>query len=48
MDRDRRDLDYLADLEDPKGENFIPSDYNTQDMRNINEKVNRILYGENS
>ena len=48
MERERRDLDYLADLEDPNGDNFVPSDYNTQDMRNINEKVNRILYGENS
>lgn len=48
MNRDRDELDYLADLEDPKGDNFVPSDYNTQDMRNINEKVNRILYGENS
>ena len=48
MDRDREEFDYLADLEDPNGDNFVPSDYNTQDMRNINEKVNRILYGENS
>ena len=48
MNRDRDELDYLADLEDPKGDNFVPSDYNTQDMRNINEKVNRILYGEKS
>ncbi|MGN1127288.1 MAG: VanW family protein [Ruminococcus sp.] len=48
MNRERNEFDYLADLEDPKGDNFVPSDYNTQDMRNINEKVNRILYGENS
>ncbi|MDD6645874.1 MAG: VanW family protein [Oscillospiraceae bacterium] len=48
MNRDREEFDYLADLEDPNGDNFVPSDYNTQDMRNINEKVNRILYGENS
>lgn len=48
MSRDLHDLDYLADLEDPQGENFVPADYNTQDMRNINEKVNRILYGERS
>ena len=39
------ELNYLADLEDD--DNFEPSDYNTQDMRNINEKVNRILYGKN-
>lgn len=48
MNRDREEFDYLADLEDPNGDNFVPSDYNTQDMRNINEKVNRILYGENA
>ena len=48
MSRDLHDLNYLADLEDPQGENFVPADYNTQDMRNINEKVNRILYGDNS
>ncbi len=45
MGRDINDLDYLSDLEDPNGDNFVPADYNTQDMRNINEKVNRILYG---
>ena len=45
MSRDIDELNYLADLEDD--DNFEPSDYNTQDMRNINEKVNRILYGKN-
>ena len=45
MSRDLDELNYLADLEDD--DNFEPSDYNTQDMRNINEKVNRILYGKN-
>ncbi len=46
MSRDYDELKFLADLEDPQGENFVPADYNTQDMRDINEKVNRILYGE--
>lgn len=45
VNRDLDELNYLADLEDD--DNFEPSDYNTQDMRNINEKVNRILYGKN-
>ena len=33
MSRDIDELNYLADLEDD--DNFEPSDYNTQDMRNI-------------
>jgi vancomycin resistance protein YoaR len=37
--------DFLKDLQD---DDFVPADYNTQDMRNINEKVNRILYGNSS
>ena len=48
MAKDYEELGYLKDLSDPEGENYVPADYNTQDMRNINEKVNRILYGDDS
>lgn len=46
MGRNIDELNYLTDLENPENDDFVPADYNTQDMRKINEKVNRILYGE--
>lgn len=45
MSRDIDELNNMSDFDDAD-DNFEPADYNTQDMRNINEKVNRILYGK--
>lgn len=48
MGRDYRNpdnMDYLNGLQNPD-DDYVPVSYDTQDMRNINEKVNRILYGD--
>jgi vancomycin resistance protein YoaR len=48
MGKDNRDLNGREYLENFQDDDFVPADYNTQDMRNINEKVNRILYGNSA